>query len=70
MPTKAVVRSAPQKPRETERALPVGIYGGCTADERWAKDLVDLPIADRVAILDQRLRDQAHRFLLASESVV
>ena len=70
-PTKSILRSLSTQPlRDMERALPSGIWGGQTARERWAGDLTELPIPERVAILDERFAEQAPRFLAPGEAVV
>jgi hypothetical protein len=67
--------------RPREKALPIGVYGGATAEERWAKDLVHLddcprtgcpecrPVADRIDLLAEQLSKQAPRFLRTTESI-
>ena len=59
-----------------EKALPVGVYGGTTPAERWAKDVVHTddckrrtdckgcqPVQKRIALLEERLSRQVPRFL-------
>lgn len=61
--------------------MPVGIYGGATAEERWAKQIVHLdrcprtgcsacrPVAERIDLLEAQLFRQAPRFLTATEQI-
>ena len=69
--------------RPIERALPVGIFGGHTPAERWFPKVTHLddcerpkhrrgcrPIPERVELLEVRLKEKSHRFLLASERVM
>ena len=75
-------RSAPQfnAGRPREKRLAVGVVGGATARERWARDVAHAddcpggckgcrPVADRVAILEGRLVSQSPRLLLRTESM-
>jgi WhiB family transcriptional regulator, redox-sensing transcriptional regulator len=76
-PTTAIVRNvAPVqsasgrrtvRARNSERILAVGIFGGCTATERWAKDVRGPPIDERLDVLEGRFLSQSHRWLTRTE---
>ena len=64
-----------------ERQLPVGIFGGATATERWEDSVIHTddcprtgcrscrPVSDRIEILERRLESQSPLFLLKSEKL-
>ena len=66
--TTSIVRNV-RLPKPSERALPVGIWGGQNAEERHAKDLEHLPIPERVDLLEARFHEMSPRWLTASERV-
>ena len=67
--------------RPYEKALAFGVSGGQSAESRWSRDIVHLdgcdkkpsacpgcrPIPNRVEILEERFRADAHLFLTRSE---